>query len=61
MRLVKIRPTLLAVVVGLAEEPGVQNDDSGPGADKFPTPGRRFTWAGGRDVALHWKLPSPGA
>ena len=60
MRLVRIRRILLAVVMGPAKEPGVQNDDSGRSAEEGPTPGRRFTWAGGRDVTLHWKLPAPG-
>ena len=42
-------------------ETGFPNDDGGLTDDDSPTLSRIIRWADGRDVALHWKLPSPGS
>ena len=54
-----LKTVILSLATLFAGERGVQNDDSGPGNGESPTLSRTVTWLGGRDVTLHWKLPSP--
>lgn len=42
-------------------EPGFPNDDTRLAGDDKRTLSRAIRWVGGRDVALNWKLPSPGS
>ena len=36
------------------------DDDAGLTGDDYPTLSRTIRWGDGRDVTLHWRLPSPG-